>query len=222
MSPPVQPGSVICIFAKPPYPGTVKTRLIPELGPEGAATLAEACLQDTVAMVRQCAWGQCVIAATEPFQRHYFSPDELWLQGEGNLGARLERVLRKGLQHFEMAFALGADSPGLQPGFLAQARDKLSKTDVVLSPSRDGGFYLIGMKKCPPGMLEGIQWSHSQTLLETVMKLREQGLKIGTGPGWFDIDTSADIKRMLSHVDRDLTSAPRTLAFFRALASKQQ
>ena len=63
------PEAIVCIFVKPPNPGAVKTRLIPELGPERAAELAEALLEDTVAMVRTLPWAECIIAATKTFER---------------------------------------------------------------------------------------------------------------------------------------------------------
>ncbi len=72
--------AMVCIFVKPPEPGAVKTRLIPELGPERTAELAEAFLQDTVAMVRTLPWAECIIAATKTFARSL-------LQARGGLAA---------------------------------------------------------------------------------------------------------------------------------------
>ncbi|HEV3036630.1 MAG TPA: TIGR04282 family arsenosugar biosynthesis glycosyltransferase [Candidatus Angelobacter sp.] len=207
--------AVICIFAKPPLPGKAKTRLIPELGEERAAELAEAFLQDTVDMVRNCSWASCRIAATENFERSFFRPEELWLQGEGDLGIRLEGIFRRGLQQFEMVFALGADSPGLLPGVLARARDELQRADAVLGSARDGGFYLLGMKKCPEGILDKIQWSHAQTYTETVGRLREKGWTIAVIDHWFDIDTPEDLRRVLPKMTTDLSSAPKTLGLLR-------
>ena len=204
--------AVICIFAKPPQAGRVKTRLIPELGEDRAAGLAEAFLRDTVAMVRQCTWASCRIAATEIFERDYFRPEELWLQGEGDLGMRLERIFRRGLQQSNAVFALGADSPGLRPEFLARAHDELLAADAVLGATRDGGFYLLGMKECPEGILDQIQWSHPQTYTETVSRLRKRGWKTASIDGWFDIDTPENLHEILPERTNTLSSAPETLA----------
>ena|ERR1700694_3355816 len=208
--------SVICIFAKPPEAGKVKTRLIPELGEQRAAELAEAFLQDTVAMVRKCLWASCRIAATEVFERNYFLPDEVWLQGEGDLGMRMERIFRRGLQQFEMVFALGADSPGLNPDCLAHAREQLLRADAVLGGARDGGFYLLGMKNCPEGILGQIRWSHPQTCMETVGRFHNKGWKTASIDNWFDIDTPEDLHQVLPRMENDLSSAPCTLALLRA------
>lgn len=204
--------AVFCIFAKPPLPGKAKTRLIPELGEARAAELAEAFLDDTIDMVRNCRWASCRIAATENFERSYFRPEEVWLQGEGDLGMRLERIFRRGLEQFDMVFALGADSPGLLPGVLARARDELRKADAVLGSALDGGFYLLGMKSCPEGILGNIQWSHSQTYAETVNRLHEKGWTMASIDPWFDIDTPEDLRRVLPKMQTDLSSAPKTLA----------
>jgi hypothetical protein len=207
--------AVICIFAKPPVAGKVKTRLIPELGEQRAAELAEAFLQDTVAMARKCAWARCVIAATENFERGYFRPDEVWLQGEGDLGMRLERVFRRGLQQFEVVFALGADSPGLRPTVLAEAHAALVNADAVFGGVRDGGFYLMGLKQCPEGILGQIRWSHSETYAETITQLHKKGWKTALIDSWFDIDTPEDLHRLLPRMSEDLSSAPNTLALLR-------
>src|SRR6476469_10979323 len=131
------PEAMVCIFVKPPEPGAGKTRLIPELGPERTAELAEAFLEDTVAMVRTLPWAECIIAATKTFERSYFKPEEVWLQSEGDLGERLEKVLRLALKRKPIVLAIGADSPGLPAVYLESARRALVTADAVLGPSLD-------------------------------------------------------------------------------------
>jgi uncharacterized protein len=204
------PEAMVCIFVKPPEPGAVKTRLIPELGPERTAELAEAFLEDTVAMVRTLPWAECIIAATKMFERRYFKPEEVWLQSEGDLGERLEKVLRLALKRREIVLAIGGDSPGLPAAYLQTARDALKSADAVLGPSADGGFYLMGLKDCPVGVLDGIQWSHSTTLAATVHKLEQFGMKTVLTNPWFDIDSHEDLERLRRQLTTDPTAAPRT------------
>jgi hypothetical protein len=211
---------MICIFAKPPIPGSVKTRLIPELGPERAAELAEAFLEDTVAMVRTLPWAECIIAATKTFARPYFKPEEVWLQSEGDLGDRLEKVLRLALKRRPIVLAIGADSPGLPAAFLESAREALTTADAVLGPSSDGGFYLIGLKDCPVGVLDGIQWSHSTTLAATTAKLEQFGMKTVLINPWFDIDSHQDLERLRRQLGADPAAAPRTASLLRNSAQK--
>ena len=217
------PQAIVCIFAKPPEPGSVKTRLIPELGPERAAELAEAFLEDTVAMVRTLDWAECIIAATEMFARRYFKPDEVWLQSEGDLGERLEKVLRLALKRRSIVLAIGADSPGLPAAYLESARQALTKADAdaVLGPSIDGGFYLIGLKECPVGVLEEIQWSHSTTLASTVAKLEQFGLKTVLINPWYDVDGHEDLERLRRQLANDPSAAPRTAELLQRMFAQQ-
>ena len=214
------PEAIVCIFAKPPIPGMVKTRLIPELGPERAADLADAFLEDTVAMVRTVPWAECIIAATKTFDRSYFKPQEVWLQSEGDLGDRLEKILRLALKRRPIVIAIGADSPGLPTAFLQSAREALKTADAVLGPSSDGGFYLIGLQDCPVGVLEGIQWSHSTTLAATIHKLEQFGLKTVLINPWFDIDSHDDLERLRRLLANDPSAAPRTADLLRTTAQK--
>ena len=209
--------ALIAIFAKVPEPGSVKTRLIPSLGPERAAGLAEAFLEDTVTRMRRLEWAECIIAATQPFQRGYFKPHEVWLQSEGDLGERLEKVLRLALKRRKTVLAIGSDTPNLPLQFLHHARHALATAGAVLGPSLEGGFYLIGLKDCPVGMLEGIQWGHSTTLAATAAKLDQFGMKTALVNPWFDVDSPADLERLRRQLAADPGSAPVTAEYLRRI-----
>jgi len=213
--------AMVCIFVKPPEPGAVKTRLIPELGPERTAELAEAFLEDTVAMARTLPWAECIIAATKTFARSYFKPEEVWLQSEGDLGERLEKVLRLALKRREIVLAIGGDSPGLPAAYMERARQALKTADAVLGPSADGGFYLMGLKDCPVGVLDGIQWSHSTTLAATVQKLEQFGMKTVLIDPWFDIDSHEDLERLRRQLANDPSAAPRTADLLRRMSQQK-
>jgi len=214
--------AIISIFAKIPEPGSVKTRLVPELGAERAAELAEAFLEDTVAMVRKLTWAECIIAATRAFARPYFKPEEVWLQSEGDLGERLEKILRLALKRCRMVLAIGSDTPNLPPAYLDSARQALATSDAVLGPSLDGGFYLIGLKDCPIGVLDGIQWSHSTTLAATIAKLEQFGMKTVLTNPWFDVDSHDDLERLRRQLAADPASAPRTAELLRHMPQNPQ
>jgi uncharacterized protein len=209
------PEAIVCIFAKPPEPGTTLPGLIAELGDERAAELAEAFLEDTVAMVRTLPWAECIVAATTAFARSYFKPEEVWLQSEGDLGERLEKVLRLALKRRRIVLAIGANSPGLPAAYLESARQALATADAVLGPSAEGGFYLIGLKSCPVGVLEDIQWSHSTTLAVTVAKLDQFGMKTVLIHPWFDVEAHDDLERLRRQLANDASAAPRTAALLR-------
>ncbi|MGH9711823.1 MAG: TIGR04283 family arsenosugar biosynthesis glycosyltransferase [Candidatus Acidiferrales bacterium] len=204
----------ICVFAKPPVPGRVKTRLVPLLGTNGAAELATVFLQDTWAAASALPWAKPVLASTEEGQLDCLpGPIEIWLQGEGDLGVRLENIVRRALHNHRYAIAIGADSPGLPARFLEQAQEALARVDAVIGPCEDGGFYLLGLRNCPEGLFSGIRWSAPTTCEETIAKVRAAGLVIHVLDLWFDVDTAEDLKKLNSLTSSSQIHAPKTKDF---------
>ncbi len=197
---------MICIFAKPPVAGQVKTRLAAALGSERAAELARAFLDDTISAVQALPWAQPALATTEIVE----SGLPLLLQGEGDLGERIERVLRAALQVAPPAIAIGADAPALPRRFLEAARAALDRADAVVGPAEDGGFYLLGLRLCPEGLLAGLPWSASDTFTRTVERLRARGLRVEVLERWFDVDRAEDLERLRALLRSGEIDAPRT------------
>jgi rSAM/selenodomain-associated transferase 1 len=197
---------VICIFAKPPVAGRVKTRLAAVVGRERAAELARAFLEDTISAVRSLPWAQPALATTETVE----SDLPVLLQGEGDLGARIERVLRAALQLAPFAIAIGADSPALPRRLLEAGRVALERADAVIGPAEDGGFYLLGLRRCPEGLLAGLPWSASDTFQRTLERLRARGLRTEILEPWFDVDRAEDLDRLRALLRSGEIEAPRT------------
>lgn len=208
----------ICLFAKPPRQGLAKTRLIPTLGSEGAARLARAFLLDSLALARSIPWAETVVSSTGDLSD--LVTGEVWPQGEGDLGQRVERVLRRALEPpgVRFAIALGADTPGLPLRLLAQARDALEAGhDAVLGPAEDGGFYLLGLARCPAGLLEGLPWSRRDTMEQTRRRLEQRGLAATVIDPWFDVDRDADLERLERLLRQEEIRAPLTEQALRRL-----
>ena len=83
---------------------------------------------------------------------------------------------------------MGADSPGLPGKFLEEARVSLETADAVIGPCEDGGFYLLGLRRCPTGLFTGIPWSDGSMCAKTVARLKAAGMKVHLLSGWFDVD----------------------------------
>jgi uncharacterized protein len=210
----------VCIFVKPFVAGQVKTRLIPSLGAEGAAELAEAMFQDTRAIVRTAPWAREILASTTLLPTTLVdSSSEVWVQGDGNLGVRLERILRRALSCSAMAIAIGADSPGLPLEVFEQARTRLQSADAVFGPCQDGGFYLLGLRRCPPGLMDNIGWSQPDTLLQAMARFRKFGLRSSILERWFDVDRPDDLDRLHSLIATSEVVAPRTAETLNRLKS---
>lgn len=166
-------------------------------------------LQDIWAVVCSCAGAIPVLAAAEegrwpiPVQ-----PAQLWLQSGDDLGVRIERILRRALLDFPAAIALGADSPLLRPQHLEQALTRLETCDAVLGPSPDGGFYLLGIRRCPQGLFDDLPWSSPATFARTLERLQSYGMDVFQLPPLGDIDTEEDLNLLRG----DLQSMPKHVA----------
>jgi hypothetical protein len=203
----------LCVFAKPPRAGDAKTRLAPAVGAEGAAALARAFITDTWATVTRLPWARPVLASTGPWPEGLLpDPVEVWQQGEGDLGARLERIFRRGLEVCPAAMALGADSPGLPLAYLEAAHAALANADAVFGPSDDGGFYLLALRQLPVGALANLPWSQPETRARTEERLRSLGLTVAHVEPFFDVDVPADLERLRAELSGGRIQASATVA----------
>lgn len=191
--------AVVAVFAKSPVPGRVKTRLAATVGPERAAQLAAALLADAWEAASACPWARVVLATTHPAEDHGLGPVEAWDQGEGDLGARVERVLRRGVEAEGAAFAVGADTALLSAARLDVCWDALHEQEAVLAPALDGGFWLLGLRRCPEGLLAALPWSAPNTHDAVRARLLSVLGACAEGPTGFDVDTQADLDRLLAH-----------------------
>jgi rSAM/selenodomain-associated transferase 1 len=198
----------VCIFAKEPLAGQVKTRLAVSTGTIAAAQLAAAFLRDTVALVRPLEIPFVVAWSGQPDAAP--RDNEVWPQGEGDLGDRLERVLSRALTRSGWAIALGADSPGLPARNLLAGVEALRSHDAVVGPTRDGGYYLLGLTRLEPGLLAGVPWSTASTRLSTVERLGARGYRLATLKTWFDVDDGRDLERLTSMLRRHVVCADET------------
>lgn len=210
-------SGLACVFAKPPLPGAVKTRLVPPLTAPQAAALAGAFFEDTLDMLRGVPALTPVVATTGPWPAAFDSllGDLLvWQQGGGDLGERMERVLRRALDHAPVAVAIGTDSPGLPAERLKEAVAALQQSDAVLGPSEDGGFYLIGLRRCTRGLLAELPWSAADTCVRTEERLQAWGLRTARLKEHFDVDRPEDLTRLEQALRAGSCSARATAEWF--------
>jgi rSAM/selenodomain-associated transferase 1 len=192
----------IVIMAKQPAVGRTKTRLCPPLTSTDAAALYEAMLRDTISLVARLDGVRLAIAvtpseATGAFRR-ISPPDTLLLPiacddiGDG-LNQALERVLAAG---HSPAMAFHSDGPTVPAAYLEQAIARLQEADVVLGPSEDGGYYLIGLKQARPELFRDIEWSTERVTAQTLARIHTLGLNGALLPSWYDVDRPADLDRL--------------------------
>lgn len=190
----------ILIAAKAPLPGRAKTRLTPPLPAALAARLAEAFLTDVLAAARAVDPGAgllCRASDAAALRRRFEGVPLLIQTGRGLTGA-LTSGLRSG------ALVVAGDVPGIRPEVLRAAAR--TGPGIVLAPSHDGGFSMIGMRPFVPHVLDGIRWSTGSVLDQAIAAGRAAGLPVRLLDPVADVDSAADLAAL------DLAWAPATRA----------
>ena len=184
----------ILVFAKAPVAGRVKTRLIPVLGAEGAARLAEEMLERT--LQEALATGLEAELCGDPDAAEWHEPRPgltLAGQGEGSLGERLARAASRALDR-EAVLLIGADCPELDRSRLLEAAAELERHDAVLHPAQDGGYALLGLGRFDPSLFEDIAWSTDRVAGQTIAKVEALGWSLRIGETLHDVDEPDDLR----------------------------
>lgn len=197
------------IFVKLPVPGKVKTRLAREIGEEKAALLYRAWTPPFVEMVTQVTNlsaevcfaaepGEDASIALEQAQQWLTAPvDWSFQEGEG-LAEKLRRAFENQFeQGWKSVLVVGSDSPQLSEEALTANLLLLAEGEVVLGPAEDGGYYCIGLRQPPGGLFDQVRWSSVHTLEDTLRAAQAKGWRTCLGPPAYDIDTMADLERLL-------------------------
>jgi hypothetical protein len=193
----------LLVMARQPVAGSTKTRLIPRLGPQGAADLYECFLLDALDMARTIDDVVALVAISPPGASEYFAgiaPDLAQVAQIGtSLDQRLDHVLTRCLDDgFAQVVAVNSDSPTLPAAHVSDAFDRLrdQSVDVVIGPADDGGYYLIGWKRSHPRLVRGVVMSTPDVLSDTMDRAEQSGLRISLLPPWYDVDDPADLDRL--------------------------
>jgi len=186
----------IILFARAPVPGNVKTRLLPALTPEQAASLHEAFVRDMIRLIRSAQPRADCELWTDTYT-------DAWpelsvtrkVQISGDLGLKMLHAAQSALSGGATSVViLGADSPTLPPAHLSDLMD--SASDVALGPAEDGGYWGIAISRVHPAMFRDVPWSTAATLEATRQACVKAGLTVGLGRLWYDVDSPADLQRL--------------------------
>ena len=198
-------SGTLLVVAKQPAPGQTKTRLCPPLSPSQAADLYDCFLRDTLDTMRKVPGVQRMIGFLPEDAHPYFhqiAPDMgLVSQRGASLGERLDHMLTEALAGGpQKAVVMDSDSPTLPADYIIQAFERLADADVVLGPTNDGGYYLIGLKQPQPHLLRQVQMSTPHVLKDTLSLAESSGLTVSLLPAWYDVDTIADLHKLDSEI----------------------
>lgn len=190
-------NALTIVFAKAPVPGTVKTRLIPLLGAEGAAALHRKLLMQTLATAVDAGLGPVELHAApdvgDPFLIDAAKRAGVALlpQHGDDLGARMRNAFAEALTRHPRVILIGTDCPVLEPRHLAEASAALEAGHhAVFVPAEDGGYALIALSQWDDVLFSNIAWGTDNVMAETRVRLNQlKQLKWR----WYELETLWDI-----------------------------
>jgi rSAM/selenodomain-associated transferase 1 len=193
--------NVVIIFLKYPRPGKVKTRISGKIGNAKAVRIYKTMatrITGNIGRPNPHYASQLFvdIKAGVPYVKRWLKPERpLLLQKGKGLGKRMDNAFRLVFRkQFEKALLVGTDVPALNRGLIRKAFSALEKTDAVIGPAMDGGYYLIGLKRPCPALFSDIPWSTPRVLPLTLKRLKQQGMSYVLLRPLRDVDTVEDLK----------------------------
>lgn len=194
--------TTIAVFAKAPIPGEVKTRLMPLLGPQGAAELARRMIERALTVAAAAKIGPLELWVAG-------NPRPAWLyelaarkaapvldQRGGHLGSRMGRAFAAMLSPGSRALLIGSDCPALEAEHLIAAARALEDHDAVFIPAEDGGYVAIGLTRFDARVFGGIAWGSADVMAQTRSRLAELGWRWRELPALWDVDRPEDVERL--------------------------
>jgi len=191
----------LIVFAREPLYGKVKTRLAASLGDQLATRLYENMLQEVLKTTLQLSaietivfWA-CEEEALPMLAERYQCNSRS--QSRGNLGQRMQAAFAEMFADgYDVCCIIGSDAPDLPTSYILEAYRQLEMQhcDAVFGPSRDGGYYLLGLRQVWPTLFMNISWSSSEVLEQSLTAAKGAGVLTALLPEWQDIDTVADLR----------------------------
>ena len=210
-----QTNRTLVIMAKAPKPGMVKTRLMESLPTAAVTALYRCLLEDTLALAKSLASVEVAVMCPAPDQdklaQWFGTTVPVVAQHGSGLVAGLTSVFR----YFaacggKRVIAFNSDSPHLAPAVLEEAFETLAAHDVVIGPTHDGGYYLVGAKAAHPSLFEKDGMGTRSALDRLLARTKELELSAGFTEAFYDIDIANDLVRLARELRLDPGKAPRT------------
>lgn len=204
----------LIVFTRYPEVGKTKTRLIPVLGAEGAANLQRQMTEHTLNQVkevqinRSLSIGIYFSGGNAKLMQNWLGDNFIYYyQSDGDLGMRMANAFQtcfnNKINHpsLETSVAIiGIDCPSLNSQIMNQAFDSLLRSELVIGPAVDGGYYLMGMRRFIPQLFQGINWGTSEVMKQTIQIAETLGLAIAYLPTLADIDRPEDLATWQSKI----------------------
>jgi rSAM/selenodomain-associated transferase 1 len=207
-------------MAKAPRPGSVKTRLTANLSPAQATELYTCLLNDTITLANTLNQVETAILCPEPDADDLSRAVEASVSIVAQKGKGLAAGLASAFAHFtksgsQRVIAFNSDSPHLPPSALERAFAVLESFDLVVGPTQDGGYYLVGAKASHPALFEDDRMSTASALETLMARARNRQLSIGLVDPFYDVDEASDLTRLAEELRLAPEKAPRTAAWLK-------
>ena len=213
------PNRTLVIMAKAPKPGMVKTRLTESLPSPAVTALYRCLLEDTLALAKSLTSVKVAVMCPESDQAElaHLLGDTVPVvaqEGEG-LAAGLTSVFRRfAAPGRQRVIAFNSDSPHLAPSVLGSAFEMLTTHDVVVGPTHDGGYYLVGARAAHPSLFEGGSMGTRSALDRLLTRTKVLDLSTGFTEPFYDIDVANDLLLLARELRLAPGKAPRTASWF--------
>tara|TARA_R110000868_G_scaffold147074_1_gene368244 strand:+ start:1046 stop:1654 length:609 start_codon:yes stop_codon:yes gene_type:complete len=191
----VQSKNLLLIFTRNPELGKCKTRLAATVGNETALEIYKFLLQHTVSITKNIPAVKQVYYSEEIWEKDIWNTTifEKKLQNGANLGDRMANAFELGFKNgFEKILVIGSDLYDLDATTIENAFSELDKSDFVIGPAQDGGYYLLGMKKFNADVFKNKAWGTNTVLNDTLKNLEKYKTKLLDVRN--DVDVYEDIK----------------------------
>jgi hypothetical protein len=206
-------------MAKAPKPGMVKTRLIETLSSPAVTALYRCLLEDTLALAKSLTRVEVAVMCPESDQNELAQLVGDTVQVVAQKGEGLAAGLTSVFRHFTAAgrqhvIAFNSDSPHLAPSVLDTAFEILATQDVVVGPTHDGGYYLVGAKAAHPSLFEDDGMGRRGALDRLLTRMKVLELSTGFTERFYDIDVADDLILLARELRHAPAKAPRTAGWF--------
>lgn len=211
--------NALILFTRVPVPGQTKTRLMPFLNGEECAAIHSCFVKDIFEKATQVEADVFVFYTPEEklsLLQELLGQEFAGFPQEGNdLGEKMKHaigcVLDKG---YEKAVLIGTDIPHLGVKTLEQSFENLDTADIVINPTFDGGYYLIGMKREYDSIWKIERYGTNTVIQDTLAHMERENLSVTSGDRYYDIDDKEDLKNLYGDIQNGLIQdCPHTIAY---------
>ena len=212
-------NKALILFTRVPIPGATKTRLMPFLSGKECAELHTCFVKDIYEKAKQVEADLFVFfTPRDEKQKLVKELDEtaVYLPQHGaDLGERMKNAIGIALRAgYEKVVLIGTDIPQIHPETLRNAFDNLSEKDIVIHPTFDGGYYLIGMKKEYDSIWKIERYGTNTVIYDTLQHMKNERLSTAVGQMYYDVDDKEDLKRLYTDIRKgSVCNCPVTMDY---------